>query len=48
MSPLFRRQQHAVVAAVALTAAAGLCWWDAYERRGNRRPFWTRVAGVVI
>ncbi|MFE7413129.1 hypothetical protein [Streptomyces laurentii] len=44
---LFRRQQHATAAALILSVAAGLCWYDAYEKRGARRPFWTRLAGVV-
>jgi hypothetical protein len=44
----FRDQRAAVAAAVILTAAAGLAWHDAYDRRGARRPFWTRLAGSVL
>lgn len=45
---LFRDQRAAIAAAVILTAAAGLAWHDAYDRRGTRRPWWTRLAGSVL
>jgi hypothetical protein len=45
---LFRSQRTALAAAVVLTAAAGLAWHDAYEKRGQKRPFWTKLAGVVM
>lgn len=46
--PLISSHRAAVAVATALTAAAGLAWWDAFERRGKSRPVWLRfVPGVV-
>lgn len=45
---LFRNHHHAIAAAVILTAAAGVAWHDAYERRGRRRPLWTKLAGAAL
>jgi len=45
---LFRSQRSALAAAVVFTAAAAVCWRDAYEGRGRRRPLWTKAAGVIL
>jgi hypothetical protein len=45
---LFHSQRTALAAALLLTAAAGVCWHDAYDRRGRRRPLWSKVAGAVM
>lgn len=45
---LFHSQRSALAAAVVLTAAAAVCWHDAYEKRGRRRPLWSKIAGAVI
>lgn len=42
--PLFRSRDTALVAAVALWLAGTVVLWDAYERRGLRRPGVLRVA----
>lgn len=45
---LFPSQRVALAAAVVLTAAAAAAWHDAYEKRGRKRPFWTKLAGVAL
>lgn len=45
---IFPSQRVALAAAVILTAAAGLAWHDAYEKRGRRRPLWTKLAGAAL
>lgn len=45
---LFRSQRAALAAALVFTGAAALAWHDAYERRGRRRPLWTKLAGAAL
>lgn len=45
---LFPSQRVALAAAIILTVAAAAAWHDAYEKRGQRRPLWTKIAGAVL
>lgn len=45
---MFRSHRTALAAAVVLTAAAAVCWHDAYERRGRRRPWLAKIAAAAL
>lgn len=45
--PLVANRETALALGLALWLAGAVLLWDAYERRGQRRPLAIRLAGVL-
>jgi hypothetical protein len=46
-NPLIFDQRTAIAVGIALSLAGSLMLWDAYDRRGERKPFALRVLGLI-
>ena len=45
---MFKSRSAALAAAVVCTAAAAYAWHEAYEKRGQRRPWYMRFVGAAL
>jgi len=45
--PWIRNQRTAVFVGIGLTVAGAAVLYDAYDRRGRKRPFTLRVIGLL-
>jgi hypothetical protein len=46
--PYVKDRRHAIALGFAAYAVGSFLIWDAYEHRGNSRPFWHRFAGGLV